>query len=161
MGDTIELIQFMMAVGEVTRGASSPSILPVWQRRLLDARDPPRVTCTHRKYDEVTNTKPLDDMSHHSFFGPTETSTLRIFVPHHLSQCSTFELLAAYLWRCRTIAIQPDPEEEVRIICVVNARAKYNPSLPTGYYGNALAFPTAVTTADKLCKNLLGYALDW
>ena len=102
MSDAAGLVQFMSAVGEIARGASSPSILPVWQRRLLDARDPPRVTFAHREYDEVADTKgtliPLDDMSHKSFFfGPTEVSTLRKFVPHHLSKCSTFELLTACL----------------------------------------------------------------
>lgn len=165
MGDAAGLVQFMAAVGEIARGASSPSILPVWQRRLLDARDPPRVTFAHREYDEVADTKgtliPLDDMSHKSFFfGPTEVSALRKFVPHHLGKCSTFELLTACLWRCRTIAIQPDPNEEVRIICIVDARSKFNPPLPTGYYGNGFAFPVAVTTAEKLGKNPLSYALE-
>ena len=155
----------MMAVGEVVRGASSPSILPVWQRHLLDARDPPRVTNVHPEYDEVADTKgtiiPIDDMSQRFFFfGPTEISTLRKFVPHHLGKCSTFELLTACLWRCRTIAIQPDPNEEVRIICIVDARSKFNPPLPTGYYGNGFAFPVAVTTAEKLGKNPLSYALE-
>nr|POE92110.1 benzyl alcohol o-benzoyltransferase [Quercus suber] len=154
-----------MVVGEVTRGASSPSILPVWQRHLLDARDPPHVTYVHPEYDEVADTKgtsiPFDDMSHRFFFfGPTEISALRKFVPHHLSQCSTFELLTAYLWRCRTIAIQPDLDEEVRIICTINASAKLNPPLPTGYYGNSFAFSGVVTTAKKLCKKPLGYALE-
>ncbi|KAM4075869.1 hypothetical protein ACJW30_12G021700 [Castanea mollissima] len=161
----IGLVKFMMAVGEVVRGASSPSILPVWQRHLLNARDPPHVTHAHPEYDEVVDTKgtifPLDDMSLHFFlFGPTEISALRKFVPHHLSQCSTFELLTAYLWRCRTIAIQPDSDEEVRIIFAINASAKLNPPLPTGYYGNSFALPAAVTTAEKLCKKPLGYALE-
>ena len=165
MSDAASLVQFMMAVGEMAHGAHTPSILPVWQRHLLNARDPPRVTCEHREYDEIADTKgtiiPLDDMAHCSFFfGPTEISALRRFVPRHLSQCSTFELLTACLWRCRTIAIQPDLDEKVRIICIVNARPKFDPPLPTGYYGNAFAFPMAVTTTGKLCENLLGYTLE-
>ncbi|KAM4075868.1 hypothetical protein ACJW30_12G021600 [Castanea mollissima] len=165
MSDAAESVQFMAAMGEIARGASSPSILPVWQRHLLNARDPPRVTFAHREYDEVANTKgtliPLDDMLHKSFFfGPTEVSALRKFVPHHLGKCSTFELRTACLWRCRTIAIKPDPNEEVRIICIVDARSKFNPPLPTGYYGNGFAFPVAITTTEKLCKNPLSYALE-
>ena len=165
MSDVASFVQFMMAVGEMAHGAHTPSILPVWQRHLLNARDPPRVTCVHREYDEIADTKgtiiPLDDMAYCSFFfGPTEISALRRFVPRHLSRCSTFELLTACLWRCRTIAIQPDMDEKVRIICIVNARPKFDPPLPTGYYGNAFAFPVAVTTAGKLCENPLGYALE-
>uniref|UniRef100_Q6E593 Benzyl alcohol O-benzoyltransferase n=1 Tax=Petunia hybrida TaxID=4102 RepID=BEBT1_PETHY len=165
MSDAPGLVQFMTAVGEMARGATAPSTLPVWCRELLNARNPPQVTCTHHEYEEVPDTKgtliPLDDMVHRSFFfGPTEVSALRRFVPPHLHNCSTFEVLTAALWRCRTISIKPDPEEEVRVLCIVNARSRFNPQLPSGYYGNAFAFPVAVTTAEKLCKNPLGYALE-
>ncbi|XP_041009724.1 benzyl alcohol O-benzoyltransferase [Juglans microcarpa x Juglans regia] len=165
MSDAAGLVQFMEALGEIARSASAPSIPPVWQRHLLNARDPPRLTRTLHEYDEVADTKgtiiPLDDMAHRSFFfGPTEVSALRRFVPHHLSQCSTFEILTACLWRCRTMALQPDLDEEVRILCIVNARSRFNPPLPTGYYGNAFAFSVALTTAGKLCDNPLGYALE-
>ncbi|XP_021812972.1 benzyl alcohol O-benzoyltransferase [Prunus avium] len=165
MGDAAGLVQFMMAVGEMARGARVPSIQPVWKRELLKARDPPRVTCTHHEYDEVADNQgtiiPLDDMAHRSFFfRPIEMSAIRRFVPQHLSKCSTFEVLTACLWRCRTIALQPDPAEEVRLLCIVNARAKFNPALPVGYYGNAFAFPVALTTAGRLCQNPLGYALE-
>ncbi|KAJ8557251.1 hypothetical protein K7X08_002876 [Anisodus acutangulus] len=165
MSDAPGLVQFMTAVGEMARGASAPSTLPVWCRESLNARNPPQVTCTHHEYDEVPDTKgtiiPLDDMVHKSFFfGPSEVSALRRFLPPHLRKCSTFELLTSVLWRCRTISLNPDPEEEVRVLCIVNARSRFNPPLPNGYYGNAFAFPVAVTTAAKLCKNPLGYALE-
>ena len=165
MSDAAGLVQFMKALGEIARGAREPSILPVWSRELLNARKQPRVTYTHREYDQVLDTKgtiiPLDDMAHRSFFfGPTEVASLRRLIPNHLRRCSTFEVLTACLWRCRTIAVQPDSDEEVRIICIVNARNKFEPPMPTGFYGNCFAFPVAVTTAGKLCKNPLGYALE-
>jgi hypothetical protein len=43
---------------------------------------------------------------------------------------------------------------------LVNARSKFNPPLPKGYYGNVLALPAAITSARKLCLNSLGYALE-
>ncbi|CAN6577295.1 unnamed protein product [Malus baccata var. baccata] len=165
MSDAAGLVQFMTAVGEIARGATFPTVQPVWQRELLNARDPPRVTCTHREYEEVEDTNgtiiPLDGMVHRSFFfRPTEVSAIRRFVPQYLSTCSTFEVLTACLWRCRTIALQKDPNEEVRVLCIVNARSKFNPPLPVGYYGNTFAFPVAVTTAWRLSNNPLGYALE-
>ncbi|KAK8542866.1 hypothetical protein V6N13_136582 [Hibiscus sabdariffa] len=163
MSDAAGLSQFMSAVGEMARGWFTPSISPVWERHLLSARDPPRITCKHPEYDEVEGTiVPYNDMVHRSFFfGSTEISALRKLVPQHLSKyCSTFELLTACLWRCRTVAIQANPEEEVRIICIVNARSKFNPPLPSGYYGNAFAFPVAVAQAGELCQNPLGYSLE-
>ncbi|KAL0300230.1 UNVERIFIED_CONTAM: Benzyl alcohol O-benzoyltransferase [Sesamum angustifolium] len=165
MSDAAGLVQFMSAVGELARGAEMPSVPPVWQRDLLNARDPPHVSCTHHEYDDVPDTKgtliPLDDMVHRSFFfGAAEISALRRHLPPHLRRCSIFELLTACLWRCRTIAISPEPNEEVRILCIVNSRLRFNPPLPAGYYGNAFAFPVAISTAEKLSKNPLAYALE-
>ncbi|KAJ1392966.1 Transferase [Sesbania bispinosa] len=165
MSDAAGLALFMSGLGEIARGMDEPSIPPVWRRELLNARDPPRVTCTHHEYEQVPDTKgtiiPSDDMAHRSFFfGPKEVSAIRGLLPLHLRQCSNFEILTACLWRCRTIALQPDNDEEVRLICIVNARAKFDPPLPSGYYGNAFAFPVAVTTARQLCENPLGYALE-
>jgi len=165
MSDAAGLVQFMSALGEIARGRQEPSIPPVWRRELLNARDPPRVTCTHREYEHVPDTKgtiiPLDHMAHRSFFfGPSEVAAIRSLIPHTDQRCSNFEVLTACLWRCRTIALPPDNDEEVRILCIVNARSKFDPPLPSGYYGNAFAFPVAVTTAGKLCDNPLGYALE-
>ncbi|KAK4490430.1 hypothetical protein RD792_001107 [Penstemon davidsonii] len=162
MSDAAGLVQFMSAVGELARGAETPSIPPVWERHLLNSRDPPRVSCAHHEYDVVPGTlTPFNDMAHRSFFfGANEICALRRRLPSNLQSCSTFELLTACLWRCRTIAISPDPEEEVRILCIVNARSRFNPPLPVGYYGNAFAFPVAISTAKDLCENPLHYALD-
>ncbi|OVA18375.1 Transferase [Macleaya cordata] len=165
MSDAQGLVQFMTALAEIARGAPSPSVLPVWQRHVLTSRDPPHVTFAHREYDVVQDTKntliPLDDMVHRSFFfGRKEVAALRKHVPPHLRTCSTFEMLTACLWKCRTIAISPDPEEEVRMICIANVRGKFRPPLPAGFYGNAFAFPVAISTAEKLCQNPLGYAVE-
>ncbi|KAJ6853227.1 putative benzyl alcohol O-benzoyltransferase [Iris pallida] len=174
MSDAPGLVLFMNAVAEIARRgggdgtatAASPSIPPVWRRELLDARNPPSPTCVLREYDIVPDTRgtivPLDDMVHRSFFfGPTEVSALRRkHLPAHLRGCSTFELLTACLWRSRTASLGADPKEEVRIICIVNARNKFDPPLPRGYYGNAFAFPVAVSRAGRLCGNPLGYAVE-
>ncbi|XP_058086097.1 benzyl alcohol O-benzoyltransferase-like [Magnolia sinica] len=165
ISDATGLNHFLNAVCEMARGAPAPSLLPVWQRHLLSARSPPRVTCVHREYDQVAETigafVPHDDVLHRSFFfGPNEISALRKQVPSHLRTCSTVELLTACLWRCRTKAIGLDPDVEVRVLYIVNARNKYRPPLPPGYYGNAIALPAAISPAGKLCKNPLGYAVE-
>uniref|UniRef100_A0A6V7QXM3 Benzyl alcohol O-benzoyltransferase n=1 Tax=Ananas comosus var. bracteatus TaxID=296719 RepID=A0A6V7QXM3_ANACO len=166
MCDAPGLIQFMDAVAELARGLPAPSVRPVWERHLLEARDPPRPSFRHREYDEVADTKgtlvPLGDMAHRSFFfGAREMAALRSHVPPHLRKSSsTFEILTACLWRCRTAALAPAPEEEVRIICIVNARGKAEGVVPSGYYGNAFAFPVAVSSAGRLCAEPLGYAVE-
>jgi len=167
MSDGPGMVQLISFIGEISRGMSEPSISPVWCREILNARDPPRVTCTHREYEPKSNNKgtmlPLDDMVHRTFFiGSTEVAAIRSLIPpHQLQQHSNFGIIAAYFWRCRTIALQLDADEEVRIICIVNAHSKsVNQQLPNGYYGNALAFPAAITTEGNLIENPLAYALD-
>ncbi|MFS7908652.1 putative benzyl alcohol O-benzoyltransferase [Helianthus anomalus] len=57
------------------------------------------------------------------------------------------------------MALEPNPEDEMRITCLVNAHSKLNPSLPVGYYGNAMGFTTAISTARDLCSKPLCHAL--
>ncbi|MCL7034743.1 hypothetical protein MKW94_027616 [Papaver nudicaule] len=163
--DAQGLHQFKRALAEIARGHLSPSIVPVWERHLLNAREPPQVSFAHREYDHIMSngrgTLPclLDDMVQRSFFfGPNELASLRQHAPHQA--CTTFELLTAWLWRCRTIAIGYDPEEDVRVVIAVDARGKFHPPLPIGFYGNAIADPVAVSTAEELTKNPLSFAIE-
>ncbi|KAE8734600.1 Benzyl alcohol O-benzoyltransferase [Hibiscus syriacus] len=160
MSDAVGWLQFMTAVGEMARGASSPTITPVWERHLLNARNPPRVTYTHHEFDQQSSDEETiqpGKMVHLSFvFGSNELSSLRRLLPsHHHQHCSTFDILTACLWQCHTKALQRDPKEHVCLICIVNARSKFNPRLPSGYYGNVTAYPATVTTAGTLCQSPL------
>lgn len=160
------ILQFMNAVAEMANGASEPSILPVWHREILSARNPPRVTCTHHEFDQVaagTTISITDTVQQSFFFGPTEISAIRCLIPRHLRQSTTFEILTACLWRCRTRALQLDPNDDVRTLVIVNTRfgqGRFNPPIPAGYYGNAFVFPAAVSTAGKLCESPLEYAVE-
>ncbi|XP_034711496.1 methanol O-anthraniloyltransferase-like [Vitis riparia] len=166
MSDGPGLVQFLDAISEMAQGLSVPSLLPIWQRELLNARNPPRLTCIHHEYEEVTNAKGTlmtmdeNNLVHRSFFfGPKEIRALRNRLPASLGVCSTFEVLIAYVWRCRTIAFAVDPDEVVRISCLINMRGKRGFDLPPGYYGNAFVYPASITKAGMLCKNPLEYAI--
>ncbi|CAJ1961010.1 unnamed protein product [Sphenostylis stenocarpa] len=163
MADGSGLSQFMHAWGEIARGIKTPSIAPLWRRELLMARDPPRITCNHREYVPIQDTLSSSNhnLVHRSFFfAPAHMAALRRLLPHHLRHSTAFDLITACLWRCRTKALQTDADEDVRMMCIVNARNKFNPPLPVGYYGNAFAYPAAVTTAGKLCTNPFAYAVE-
>ncbi|XP_023513049.1 benzyl alcohol O-benzoyltransferase-like [Cucurbita pepo subsp. pepo] len=165
MTDCFGMVQFIRAIAEMARGALAPSILPVWQRALLSARDPPRVTCLHLEYDQVDHDIqgamiPFENMTQRSFFfGPTEISIIRETLPTHFHNCSSSEILTIFIWRLRTIALQLSQDEEVCLLCLVNLRTKFN-IFPLGYYGNAVALPAAFTTAGKLSQNRLSYAME-
>ncbi|XP_049349749.1 methanol O-anthraniloyltransferase-like [Solanum verrucosum] len=76
--------------------------------------------------------------------------------------CTKFELLVAFLWKYRTIALDLHPEEIVHLTYPVNMRGKSlrNDQLPAGYYGNAFVTPAVVAKAGLLCSNPLTYAVE-
>lgn len=169
MCDAQGVVQFMSAVGEVARGAPiSPSYLPLWDRHIFSSRNPPRVTFRHPEYcleegeEEDAHDHQLTLVHHCFFFTPPHMAALRSLLPPNLqSSYSTFDLLTACLWRCRTRALQPllRPHHQMRMICIVSARnSKFQPRVPPGYYGNSFALPAAVARAGELCRNPLGYA---
>lgn len=55
MCDMLGFMQFLYAMVELSRGAHKPSVMPVWQREVLCARDPPKVTYTHHEYEKVND----------------------------------------------------------------------------------------------------------
>ncbi|KAM3388109.1 hypothetical protein ACQJBY_010716 [Aegilops geniculata] len=158
--------QFLQALGELAGGMEAPSVRPVWARELLDARDPPCPIYHHPEYElaaDAANDKlrPGAELVHRAFlFGPEELSSLRDQLPPQMrSRCSRFLLLSAFAWRCRTAALDYATADEVRFMFVVNARGKHGRPLPEGFYGNALTFGVARTTAGELCSGPLGRAV--
>ncbi|TKV94092.1 hypothetical protein SEVIR_9G271200v4 [Setaria viridis] len=171
MADGLGMVQFGAAVAELARGALAPTVRPVWDRELLMARDPPLPSFAHREYDEAQGTDDtvtsLDDLAHRClFFTPRDVAALRDLVdpPQLRASATTFDVLAGCLWKCRTVALAPDANAEMRMMCAVNVRgirtARGGGGIPRGYYGNAAVGPVAVSTAGALCANPLGYAIE-
>uniref|UniRef100_A0A6V7QW52 Benzyl alcohol O-benzoyltransferase-like n=1 Tax=Ananas comosus var. bracteatus TaxID=296719 RepID=A0A6V7QW52_ANACO len=167
IADAPGVSQFMTALGELARGAEAPAVLPVWERALLTARTPPRITYAHPEYEPLPGDdviSPRDALVHRAFFfGPEEIAALQNAAPPHLRNCcSRFDLIAAFVWRCRTAALRYRPQDDVRLQFVVNARGKggSDPPLPKGFYGNALMFGVASSTAGELRRKPYDYALE-
>ncbi|WOG97552.1 hypothetical protein DCAR_0416893 [Daucus carota subsp. sativus] len=166
--DAFGMSQFLTALGEIARGRTSPSVFPIWKRELLNVRNPPQPTCTHHEFTHLTtrvnvttNHSPDSEMVYRSFFfNSTNISVLRNHVPPHLAKCSTFDLLAACIWRNRTIALALHPEQKVRLVFAVNARSRLKSCIPVGYYGNVFVLPGVISTVEELCNKPIGYALE-
>lgn len=163
MADAQGTVQFLNAVGEIARGAPAPTVPPVWARELLSARNPPRITQTHREFDTIPESQrtqfPPDEQLVHKafFFGPREIAALKCQVPF---PCTSFEVLAASVWRARTVALRLDPNDELRFMFTNNLRSRMYPPLPEGYYGNVFVYPAILSSARQLCDSPLGFAVD-
>nr|XP_048330730.1 alcohol acyl transferase 1 allele GSa-like [Ziziphus jujuba var. spinosa] len=155
--------QLLNTRGEMAKGVEKPSIQPVWQRELLNARNPPRITQIHHEYlPEATD---IDHQNFHQteainrsfFLGPDQISAIRNHLPPHLLNCTTrFELLTACMWKCRTLVLDMDPEEVVQVSCVFNGRHKNiinDLSLPLGYCGNVVSHSAAARSLEFYAKS--------
>jgi hypothetical protein len=180
IADGFGMVQFFRCVAELARGEKVPTLLPVWRRELLTRHRSNTTAYNHTatvrsesdsddyKSDDVMLSTPMDDMVVQYFlFGPREIATLR----SHLrgddqlllaTSATSFELLAAVMWRCRTLALGYESHRRVRLMVTMNARGKWNQHtpIPRGYYGNAHVSPMAEATAGELCSQPLARTVD-
>lgn len=164
MADAVGLVHFLECVAAIARGVSV-TVPPIWCRELVKSRNPLKVSFVHREYEEDPDeaTKMMHQQNtirQTVFLSIKDIKALRNRLPPSFQKSSMFEIVTACVWIARTLALEIDPNEIVKLICVVNVRGKYQLNLPDGYYGNALVSPAAISKAGVLCKSPLGYALD-
>ncbi|KAK1364601.1 Benzyl alcohol O-benzoyltransferase [Heracleum sosnowskyi] len=161
--DSVGLVHFLKCVPAIARGMTI-IVQPVWCRELLKSRIPPKFSFVHPEYeedpDEATKMMHRKNIIRQSvFLSIKDMKALRNGLPPYFQKSSMFEIVTACVWIARTLALEIDPNEIVKLICVVNARGKYQFNLPDGYYGNALIFPAAISKASVLCQSPLAYAV--
>jgi hypothetical protein len=152
----------MNAIAELTRGLPSPTIAPVWSRELLNARDPPMPSFTHREFDLLLQQPPpAGDMVIRSFtFGASDLDAIKKSLPPLLRDtATTFEALAAFLGRARAAALELPPGGNAPLMIIVNIRGVAGTNLPVGYYGNACVPSTVLVDPAVLLGGSLGDAV--
>ncbi|KAM0903966.1 hypothetical protein ACQ4PT_018328 [Festuca glaucescens] len=160
--DGIGIAQFMNAIAELARGLPSTTFVPVWSRELLNARDPPMPSFTHREFGLLLQPPPpAGDMVMRSFtFVASDLATIKKSLPPLLRDtATTFEALAAFLWRARAAALELPPGGNAPLMIVVNVRGAADMSLPAGYYGNACVPSTVLVDPAVLRGGSLGDAV--
>lgn len=68
--------------------------------------------------------------------------------------CSSFEFLAAHLWKARTRALRLRRDAMVCLQFAVDIRKRTVPPLPEGYSGNAYVLASVASTAGELLEQL-------
>ncbi|KAL6839575.1 hypothetical protein ACP4OV_030514 [Aristida adscensionis] len=143
--------KFLAAAARFARGQGPPPAAPVWERRdLLGPRRPPRVAAP--SFDRVLA---LDaDAARRGPYGASmvghEQLTRECF---HVSDArvealrarlaaeaglklTTFEVVAAFIWRARVKANETSSGEAVKMVYSMNISKLVDPPLPDGYWGN-------------------------
>lgn len=137
--DGLGAAQFLNAVGEMARGAETPSAAPEWCRDFLPP--PPSV-------NPLPLVIPVPDYQLEPAIIDVSIDEIKKLKQEFQQQsgksCSTFEMVAAMLWRRRTEAIGMDEKTQVKLVFFANCRHLLDPPLPEGFYGNCF-FPVSVS----------------
>uniref|UniRef100_M8BBT2 Taxadien-5-alpha-ol O-acetyltransferase n=2 Tax=Aegilops tauschii TaxID=37682 RepID=M8BBT2_AEGTA len=177
IADGFGILQFIKFIADLACGELIPTTLPVWKRDIFTARIPPSVSHVYSAYkpfllgldcrgnDVMLSTPPETMEVQYLFFGPKEIEILKSHVPGHLSKSTTtFELITAVMWRCRTLALGYESNQKVRVMFTLNARGRSingeSVAVPHGYYGNAHLSPVVEVTVDELSTKPLAHILE-
>ncbi|RRT68800.1 hypothetical protein B296_00032177 [Ensete ventricosum] len=136
--------QFLKTVGEIAGGLSRPTVEPIWFRDAIPApprlpRQPPMITfdCVPSLFDfpQLTINNIKEELMRETAY-----------------RCTTFEAVAAVLWRCRTRAINLPPHADAHLVFSANVRPLLCQLLPPqrGYYGNCVYCLNVTSSSDKI-----------
>jgi len=137
---------------------------PFHDRRALRPRCPPRVAFTHPEYNScaAANGNEAPSLLARLLGQPLAPVSLTFTAAHLLRlkrqcapslKCTSFEALAAHVWRAWVRALDPPGALRVKLLFSVNVRRRVKPELPRGYYGNGFVLGCAESTAAQLASS--------
>lgn len=133
---------------------------PCWDRDMFRPRNPPVVKFPHMEFmriEEGSNltmalwqTKPVQKC--YRISREFQTRLKALAQPYDLAGCTTFDAMAAHIWRAWVLALDVKPlDYQLRLTFSVNARPKLkNPPLKDGFYGNVVCVACATSTVSEL-----------
>ncbi|CAI8613567.1 unnamed protein product [Vicia faba] len=132
---------------------------PCHNRQLLAARSPPRVSFPHPemvKLDNITKSSVFKASSEELDFKVFRLNSKHINTLKEKAKgnnnvrVTSFNVISAHLWRCRTLSGTCDPDKSSTILYAVDIRSRLNPPLPKGYIGNAILTAYATMKYEEL-----------
>ncbi|KAH7835619.1 hypothetical protein Vadar_028034 [Vaccinium darrowii] len=163
--DGIAASEFFNAWGEIARGLPLKAP-PFLDRRILSARNPPKVEYPHHEFSEVEDISNLDarykeEIIHKSFCLDHEMiEKLKMVAMEDgtLVKCTTFEVISSFIWKNRTHALKPHGDQKTKFLLVVDARSRFDPPLPKNYCAELMTKP--LSYAVKLVREAIQMVTD-
>ncbi|KAK8509313.1 hypothetical protein V6N13_062361 [Hibiscus sabdariffa] len=144
---------FINSWADMARGVS-PSIAPVLDRTILQARDPPTSKFNHVEFEPSTESQSIPNPSTVSAFKITDEQVKALKAKVHdasnNTKYSTYNILAAHIWRCATEARDLAEDQEVKLLMPIDGRNRLQPRLPLGYFGNVIFNAASVARAGEI-----------
>ncbi|GJN12128.1 hypothetical protein PR202_ga30380 [Eleusine coracana subsp. coracana] len=157
--DAFGLAQFLQAVGEIARGLPSPSVVPVRHDDSLP--DIPQLISAVLKRSPAaftTSTKRVD-FAYCDFTIPWSfiDRIKEEFKSRHIGSsarpCTTFQVVTAVIWQCRTRAINADPGVPAPLMFTANVRKFVGAK--DGYYGNCVFSQLVEATSGRVANSAI------
>lgn len=170
--DAISIFFFINAWAEMTRGVPisfSPFI--DWNREILEAGIPTSPKFHHIEYDSP----PTQNIEFQSNPKPASSAILNLSVDQINTlkaksredqglrppiKLTTFEILAAHVWRCLCKARGLSNDQVSRLLIPMNGRSRLNPPLQTGYIGNVIFTGTSIASSGDIISESLNYTAE-
>ncbi|KAK9078841.1 hypothetical protein SSX86_002899 [Deinandra increscens subsp. villosa] len=162
LSDGLSSLHFINEWSNVTRGLSV-AVPPFVDRTILRARDPPNVIFDHVEYHTLPSINESSDTDkvHANDHLSATTSILRLTFEQLNAikakgkgdgtiRHSTYEILAAHLWRCVCKARGLQNDQPTKLYVATDGRSRLIPPLPPGYLGNVVFTATPVAKSDEL-----------
>ncbi|CAL9117486.1 unnamed protein product [Musa textilis] len=142
--DGLGAAQFLKAVAELARGHACPLVKPVWCREAIPS--PPKLSRRHAP-------SPAGIHFETSVFDISSDQINALknqFCRETGQKCSTFDVVTAMLWQCRTRAISLGPHADMHLGFAANARHLLRGLLPQeGFYGNCV-YPMGIKANARI-----------
>lgn len=168
--DGIGSADFLNYLAELALGKrGSPKTKPVWDRHVFNLSQPlSRVdSVSHPEFNQVPDLCGFMNRVTNSL-----RPTCNVFDKKRLNELksvarrtcqvsdssyTSFEVLAAHVWRSWARALAFPPNQTLKLLFSVNVRNLVKAGLPDGYYGNAFVLGCAQTSARELGERGIGY----
>lgn len=151
-------LHFINTWSDMARALDVTISPPFIDRTLLRARDPPKPAFHHIEYQppptmKTKNSETVPDIAV-SIFKLTREQINSIKAKSkdngNTIGYSSYEMLAGHLWRyvCKARGLPDD--QETKLYIATDGRARLQPSLPPGYFGNVIFTTTPIAVAGDL-----------
>lgn len=159
-------LHFVNTWSDMARGLDL-SLPPFIDRTPLRARDPPQPKFHHVEYQPApplktppNSEKPNEATVSIFKISRDQISTLKAKTKENGNTVtySSYEMLAGHVWRCVCKARGLADDQETKLYIATDGRARLQPPLPAGYFGNVIFTTTPLAQSGDLVSKPTWYA---
>ncbi|KAJ0750961.1 putative quinate O-hydroxycinnamoyltransferase [Helianthus annuus] len=152
--DGVSTMHFMSTWSNIARGLDI-TLPPFIDQTLLRAQDPPQPVFDHVEYHTDPKIPSDETRTIYSFFELTRDQLNTLKAKSREADASTisyssFEILSGHVWKCVCIARGLRDNQTTKLKIAVDGRARLQPPLPLGFFGNVIFTAAAKATAGEI-----------